>query len=247
MITDNITESASLFDEIVENRRSIRVYDKAHPFEEAAVKRSLQRAVLSPNSSNLQLWEFYRVKTPGKKKELAHYCLDQKAATTANELIVIVTRKDKWKERSQYVLNKAREGFPKVLGKREKLQEKYYNIVIPFLYTADPFDLWGKTKKLLTTATGLFRPMAREVDAQDMRVVVHKSAALAAQTFMLSMQAEGYDTCPMEGFDSVRVKKMLHLPRGAEVNMIIGVGKATPEGIYGPRIRVPNEDVIFEV
>jgi nitroreductase len=80
-----------------------------------------------------------------------------------------------------------------------------------------------------------------------MRVVVHKSAALAAQTFMLSMKAEGYDTCPMEGFDSVRVKKMLKLPRGAEVNMIIGVGKASPDGVYGPRVRVPNEEVIFEV
>ena len=46
----------------------------------------------------------------------------------------------------------------------------------------------------------------REVKAVDLRVVGHKSTALAAQNFMVSMAALGYDTCPMEGFDSVRLK-----------------------------------------
>jgi nitroreductase len=40
-----------------------------------------------------------------------------------------------------------------------------------------------------------------------MRIVAQKSAALAAQNFMISMAAVNYDTCPMEGFDSLRVKK----------------------------------------
>ena len=31
-----------------------------------------------------------------------------------------------------------------------------------------------------------------------MRIVAHKSAGLAAQNFMISMAAIGYDTCPME-------------------------------------------------
>ena len=66
--------------------------------------------------------------------------------------------------------------------------------------------------------------MYREVTSSDLRVVVHKSAALAAQNFMLSMSSSGYDTCPMEGFDSVRVKKILNLPSSAEINMIIGCG-----------------------
>jgi nitroreductase len=36
--------------------------------------------------------------------------------------------------------------------------------------------------------------------------IVAQSAALAAQNFMISMAAVNYDTCPMEGFDSLRVK-----------------------------------------
>jgi nitroreductase len=41
-----------------------------------------------------------------------------------------------------------------------------------------------------------------------MRIVAQKSAALAAQNFMISMAAVNYDTCPMEGFDSLRVKNI---------------------------------------
>ncbi len=49
--------------------------------------------------------------------------------------------------------------------------------------------------------------MYREVSPGDLRVIAHKSTALAAQNFMISMAALGYDTCPMEGLDSKRVKK----------------------------------------
>jgi nitroreductase len=48
----------------------------------------------------------------------------------------------------------------------------------------------------------------------------------------------------MEGFDAVRVKQALNLPRGAEINMIISVGKGTPEGIWGPRNRVHYNEVV---
>ena len=76
-----------------------------------------------------------------------------------------------------------------------------------------------------------------------MRVVIHKSCALAAQTFMLTMANEKYDTCPMEGFDSVKVKRILELPFGAEINMIIACGIRTEQGIWGDRMRIPFEEI----
>ena len=76
--------------------------------------------------------------------------------------------------------------------------------------------------------------------------MVHKSCALAAQTFMLSFAAEGFHSCPMEGFDKKRVKKLLSLPRGAEINMIVSVGKGTEKGIWGPRFRVPYNEVVIK-
>jgi hypothetical protein len=49
----------------------------------------------------------------------------------------------------------------------------------------------------------------------------------------------------MEGFDAVRVKKALDLPKMAEINMIISVGKGTEAGIWGKRERVPYEEVVI--
>ena len=126
--------AANTFDEIVNARRSVRIYDDKAPFDTDAVKRSLERSVLAPNSSNLQLWEFYRVKSKDKKAELAKYCLGQKAASTANELIVFVTRKDKWKEHAEFVLNEAMKDFPAKRGKKEQLIIDCYKKIIPTLY-----------------------------------------------------------------------------------------------------------------
>jgi nitroreductase len=80
-----------------------------------------------------------------------------------------------------------------------------------------------------------------------MRVVVHKTCALAAQTFMLAMANEGYDTCPMEGFDSRRVRKILDLPAGAEINMVVSCGFREKGGIWGDRMRLPFSQVYHRI
>jgi nitroreductase len=63
---------------------------------------------------------------------------------------------------------------------------------------------------------------------------------------MLSIAAEGFHSCPMEGFDEKRVKRALKLPLGAEINMIISVGLGTEAGIWGERNRVPYDEVVFK-
>jgi nitroreductase len=58
------------------------------------------------------------------------------------------------------------------------------------------------------------------------------------------MAAEGYDTCPIEGFDGRRVKKILGLPYGAEINMVIPCGiRNGNKGIWGDRVRIPFDEV----
>lgn len=86
----------------------------------------------------------------------------------------------------------------------------------------------------------------QDVYSKFIPVVVQKSTALAAQTFMLSIAAEGYDSLPMEGLDSKRMKKFLQLPNGAQINMAIAVGKGLKEGIKGERFRLPYDAVVFE-
>lgn len=238
---------ADIFNDIVEERRSVRIFDNEADWDEAAVERSLHRAILAPNSSNLQLWEFYRIKSEAQKAKAVPICLGQNAAKTAKELVVIAARKDKWKERRDFVFSEAKKGFDGSHPNSEKLTDQYYNKLIPIQYTNDFLGIFSTIKKIGVSLVGLSKPMARGVGGTDVRIVAHKSAALAAQTFMLSMKAEGYDSCPMEGFDEVRMKKLLNLPRGAEITMVIGVGKGSPKGIYGKRIRLSHKNVIFNI
>lgn len=61
---------------------------------------------------------------------------------------------------------------------------------------------------------------------------------------MLAFRAYGFDSCPMEGFDSHRVKKILNLSANEKIVMIIGAGRGAEGGLYGPRLRFPREQII---
>jgi nitroreductase len=232
------------FSEIVKKRRSMRKYDQTFAFDHEAVQRSLELAVLAPNSSNMQMWEFYRIISPALKTEVAKICMGQGAAKTASEIVVFVTRQDKYKERASWNLATKKSLNP---AKGIEKDEKYYGKQMPVFYKYDAFGLSTLFRWAFSTYTGLKKPFMRQYSQGDLRTILHKTIALAAQTFMLAMVDEGYDTCPMEGFDEIRLKKLLKLPKMAEVSMVIACGKGLPEGIYTPRLRVPNEDVIFKL
>jgi nitroreductase len=77
-----------------------------------------------------------------------------------------------------------------------------------------------------------------------MKIWAHKSTALACQNLMLSLRAYGYDSCPMEGMDSKQIKKLLNLPRRAQITMVISAGKRAENGVYGKQIRFDSDDFI---
>ena len=62
------------FQAIVNLRRSNRKFDANIPVPDEVIKRSLDAAILSPNSSNMQLWEFYWISSPEKLEELIPLC-----------------------------------------------------------------------------------------------------------------------------------------------------------------------------
>ena len=236
--------------EAIAYRRSTRVY-KNDNIDTRKVKECLVNASLAPTSSNLQLWEFYHVTNQEKLKQLAKACFNQSAAKTAKQLVVIVARKDLWRKRALAnidFLNKVydKDDLSERDLKRKKMATNYYSKLIPTIYT-DFLGVLGYIKFLIFQIIGLFKPIYRQTRLSDMRIVAHKSAGLAAQNFMTSMAAIGYDTCPMEGSDTLSVKQILGLPGGAEINMIISCGIRDDKGIYGPRFRVPFESVYFEI
>ena len=233
-------------EEIINFRRSVRHY-KDLPIDSEKVKHCIELATLAPNSSNMQLWEFYHVTSPEILKKLSVACLNQESATTAQQMVVFVTRQDLYRKRANKMIELETQNILKnspkeKQEKRIKRWQLYYGKVMPFLYSRF-FCILGIVRKALVNIIGLFRPITYQVSENDVRVVVHKTCALAAQTFMLAMANERYDTCPMEGFDSRKVKRILKLPLGAEVNMVVSCGIREERGVWGDRMRVPFDEV----
>ena len=237
-------------DQIINYRRSVRHF-KNNPIETQKVKHCLELATLSPNSSNMQLWEFYHVTNPDILKKITAACLNQESATTAQQMVVFVTRQDLYRERAKKMTaleaQNVLKNSPKAKQeKRMKSWKMYYGKIMPILYIRF-LGVFGIIRKIVVNIIGLFRPIVYQVSENDMRVVVHKTCALAAQTFMLAMANEKYDTCPMEGFDSKKMKDILKLPYGAEINMVISCGIRDERGVWGDRMRIPFNEVYRKI
>lgn len=229
------------FFEVIKKRRSIRKFQNVHVPEEIIIK-SLEAAILAPNSSNVQAWDFYWPKNEEAKKKMILACLDQSAARTASELMVIVASPKSWK-RSQPELIKWIETI-----KAPTSVVTYYKKLVPMMYQWGVFNSIGLIKKIALTIIGLFKPIMRgpafkgEID-----MVCVKSAALAAENFVLALSAQGFDTCMMEGFDECRVRKILKLNCSQKVVMVIAVGKASENGTWGPQFRLPLNQVLHRI
>lgn len=220
------------FKKVVETRRSVRVFERV-PIPEADVREALDLALLAPNSSNLQPWEFHWVRTPELRERLVEACLSQPAARTAAELIVCVARVDTWPAMRARML----EAFA---GRKDvpAAAVDYYRKLVPIVYTVGPFGLLARLRGLAMFFIGLRRAVPREPSSRaDMTTWAVKSTALACENLMLALRARGWDSCPMEGVDSRRVKKLLALPSSAAVVMVVAAGRRSSRGVYGPRLR----------
>ena len=233
-------------EKIINYRRSVRHY-KDLPIDSEKVKHCIELATLAPNSSNMQLWEFYHITNSEILKKLSIACLNQESATTAQQLVVFVTRQDLYRKRAKKMIeletqNVLRNSPKEKHDKRIKSWNMYYGYVMPFLYVRF-LGILGIVRKIIVNIIGIFRTITYQVSENDMRVVVHKTCALAAQTFMLAMASESYDTCPMEGLDSRKVKRILKLPYGAQINMVVSCGIRDEKGVWGDRMRIPFNEV----
>ena len=80
----------------------------------------------------------------------------------------------------------------------------------------------AEIQKLVTGWMGPFY----EGKEQLQRDEAMRSCGIAGQTIMLAAKAMGYDSCPMIGFDPVKVAEIIHLPSDHVIGFMIAVGKA---------------------
>lgn len=235
------------FSAVVRERRSVRKY-LDRPVREADMRDILEAGVLAPTSSNLQPFELVWVRSPVARAKLVQACLNQSAARTARELVVVVARWDRW--------NQTRKELAAWLDTQPTIPKAvrlYYDRLAQTYYGQGPLSLFGRSRRVAYALTGLFRPVMRgPCDREDMRVWAVKSSALVAENIILAARAKGLDTCPMEGNDPVRVGKLIGLApadfeRTWDITMVLSVGYRGPRGLWGKRWRRDRDRLIREI
>lgn len=234
-------DSADTFHQIVDSRRSIRDF-LPEEIPREVLDRCLDSALKAPSSSNLQHWEFVIIRDPEARTRANRICLDQKLLQTAPLLIALVTHTGSWKRNCRFILETL-----KTRGILRQSQSQYWGRLIPWMYRQDPLGAFGTVKRAASRIISLFRPVPSFYSRSDLRAMAQKSTALAAATFMLALRAEGYDSCPLEGFDPWRARKLLNLGRGAEVCMFLAVGKRSDKAVWWDRILIPRDWAVREI
>lgn len=230
-------EASELFRILVQSRRAVRRFT-ADPVPDEVIRSCLELAVLAPSSCNLQPWSFQVVRDPALLAQLLPVCLGQSAAR-APLIITILARTDTWKQACADVLR----FWPDPLI--PPAIERFYTRAAPFQYNQGWMGWRGLIKRPLLWLTGLRRAVMRAPNSpQQMRLWAVKSTALAAQNLMLAFQSHGYSTCPMEGFDERRLRRVLPIPKDAIPIMLLAVGQAGERAVYNSRLRFPQEQSV---
>lgn len=222
---------------LIESRRAVRRFTE-ESVADAVIRDCLELAVLAPNSCNLQPWSFQVIRDPALLARLHPVCMSQNAAK-APLIIAVLARPDTWRQACQGIIEQWPEAEVPARIRR------FYSKTAPFQYNQGPLGLLGLFKRQLVRLIGLRKPLMRRPNSKaDMRLWAVKSTALAAENLMLAFQSHGYASCPMEGFDEPRLRRVLDIPRQAIPIMLLAVGRQGEKGVYNPRLRFPLEQQV---
>lgn len=226
----------------ISQRRAVKVFD---PIAIPAATRDqiLDAACLAPSSFNIQPYRFYWLATPEIRGKAAHLCFGQSPAATASALIVAVADIGSWKSTTAGELAWMRTaGFTaKKIAEYER-RAKFGK----WFFIQGWFGILGAIKWIILRLITIWKlggtlPVGR----QGMFKWATKSAALACQNLMIAAQALGLNTCPMEGFDSRRLSKLLQLSRKHhEIVMVIAIGKKSAQQEDRPQWRRPLSETV---
>ena len=138
--------------DILDHRHAVRHYDPAQPIDAGVVKKCIELASLAPTSSNMQLWEAFHVTDKTVLGKLAHACLDQRSARTAQQIVVFVTRQSLYKQHAKAILDAAMDDINR--NSPEEKKEKTHEATDSILCQADTVYLFPLLRTVGTCAQG---------------------------------------------------------------------------------------------
>ena len=223
-------------------RRATRVFEPA-PISTALREQILNAARCAPSSFNSQPYRFYWVESPASKTTAARLCMGQKPAETASALVVAVADIGSLRSTSQSQLEWMRQtGVPEKKLAEFETKSKIGRLLFLHGWLGIPAALkWALFRLLHLWKIMGMPPLSR----QDVFKWATKNTSLACENLMIAAEALGLNTCPMEGFDSRRLARLLGLsPQYHEIVMVIALGKKSPAHVDHPQWRRPLEATV---
>lgn len=223
-------------------RRAIRAFDPIAVPPDVR-EQILTAACAAPSSFNIQPYRFYWIESPQCLKEAGALCLGQSAAVTASALVVAVADIGSWRDTSLgYLEWMHHNGFS-----AEKISDQEMKVRLgKWFFLQGWFGVFGMMKWLALRAVHMKKVIGTiPVTRRGMFHWATKSVALACQNLMIAAEALGLNTCPMEGFDDLRLAKSLKLSRRHHrIIMVIAIGKQSGAHRDCPQWRRPLEQTV---
>ncbi|TBN36161.1 nitroreductase family protein [Pseudomonas sp. BGI-2] len=221
-------------------RRTIRKFNSV-PIPEDEVHALLAEAAFAPSSGDMQPYELHWIRAPALKASIATACNGQKAAASAADFIVVVAN-------PALGLRTARAQLAHVESSLtlEQDSKAYYRKQVGMfqkILGVGSSALWSP----LVLLAALIRPTLSLIPIGHIggRQWAARNAIFAAQTLMLAAAAKGIDSCPMEGFSASQVARLLRLPRGSVIPLVIALGYRADDARIEERWRYPVMDMVI--
>ncbi|MCB0323660.1 MAG: nitroreductase family protein [Bdellovibrionales bacterium] len=220
--------------EAIRTRRAARHFSN-RPIRDQIVYELLELANRAPSGFNLQPWHYVLVRDPELRGLVHHVALQQSQILEAPITVVFVADPDTWKTTYPAILDQSvRSGAMTSDYARFCLRE------VSTFFGLGPLGVGGFVKRLSLPLRRIKHPSAPALTSRAEALhYVRAHTMLSAATFMVAAAGAGLATCPIEGFDEERLKKLLVVPRSMTIPVIIPVGYAV-EGDQAPdSVRTP--------
>ncbi|TKI70096.1 nitroreductase family protein [Lysinibacillus mangiferihumi] len=185
---------------ILEKRRSVRHYDANYNISSEQISSLVESASKSPNGNNIQAARYLIIDNPDLRNLILPIAFHQQQVIEASTLIVMLGDYQAFDKEN--IIDIHEEGF----------QAGYYDESLRD-YLAD-------------AAINYYKHQSKE----DLKLELTRDVSLASMSFILLANEAGFDTITMSGYDSKKLKDILHISDRYLDVMLIAVGKGTKAG-----------------
>jgi nitroreductase len=226
--------------EAIQSRYSERTFSREKAISRELIEELLLVAARAPSGLNVQPWQFITVYDEKIREALLPICLNQIQVKEAPCVVVFLADPLSWQAQYDRVLDLALAS-----GSIDEARKGRYRDLANVFFRVEPFGLSGLVKKIAVPIRRLFVPTPRMITSYEQRRAYMRSLTLlCAENFLIAATAHGLATCPMGGFDEGRLKRLLNIPRGVTVPIVIPVGYPRNEEAPVKTARLPLDEIL---